>query len=197
VNLTFFRCTFWPVRDAAPDRRLQRHRRLERPEPARHHRGFTIAVAMLPFLWNIFITLRSGEPAGDDRGRGTRWSGHLVPAAAIQLRPPAADPFGAAGVRPPPRQGRAGAPGRALSMARTARPDHPGGGPGCEPAHGQRGISNPILGMILFITSEVMFFAASSPPTQRSPECHAVAALVNEAPFAPFQIHTRSCFRRS
>ncbi|MGZ6313308.1 MAG: cytochrome c oxidase subunit 3, partial [Candidatus Limnocylindrales bacterium] len=26
-------------------------------------------------------------------------------------------------------------------------------------AHGQRGISNPILGMVLFIVSEVMFFA--------------------------------------
>jgi cytochrome c oxidase subunit 1 len=28
--------------------------------------GFTIAVAMLPFLWNILITFRGGEPAGDD-----------------------------------------------------------------------------------------------------------------------------------
>jgi cytochrome c oxidase subunit 1 len=28
--------------------------------------GFTIAAAMLPFLWNVFITLRGGEPAGDD-----------------------------------------------------------------------------------------------------------------------------------
>ena len=57
-------------------------------------------------------------------------------------------------------------------------------------AHGQRGISNPILGMILFITSEVMFFAGLFAAyfnvrlnaTQWPP-------LVNEAPFAPFQIH--------
>jgi cytochrome c oxidase subunit I len=28
--------------------------------------GFTIALSMLPFIWNVFITLRSGEPAGDD-----------------------------------------------------------------------------------------------------------------------------------
>jgi len=39
MNLTFFPdAPAGPVRDAAPDRRLQRHRRLERPEPARHHR---------------------------------------------------------------------------------------------------------------------------------------------------------------
>jgi cytochrome c oxidase subunit I len=28
--------------------------------------GFTIAASMLPFLWNIFVSLRSGEIAGDD-----------------------------------------------------------------------------------------------------------------------------------
>jgi cytochrome c oxidase subunit 1 len=28
--------------------------------------GFMIAASMLPFLWNVFISLRSGEPAGDD-----------------------------------------------------------------------------------------------------------------------------------
>jgi cytochrome c oxidase subunit 1 len=28
--------------------------------------GFTIALSMFPFLWNIFISLRSGQPAGDD-----------------------------------------------------------------------------------------------------------------------------------
>ncbi len=28
--------------------------------------GFVIALSILPFLWNVFITLRSGEPAGDD-----------------------------------------------------------------------------------------------------------------------------------
>jgi cytochrome c oxidase subunit 1 len=28
--------------------------------------GFTIAASILPFLWNVFITFRSGQPAGDD-----------------------------------------------------------------------------------------------------------------------------------
>jgi cytochrome c oxidase subunit I len=28
--------------------------------------GFTIALSMLPFLWNVFLSLRSGPPAGDD-----------------------------------------------------------------------------------------------------------------------------------
>ncbi|TMG25919.1 MAG: cytochrome c oxidase subunit I [Chloroflexi bacterium] len=28
--------------------------------------GFTIATSMLPFLWNVMISLRNGEPAGDD-----------------------------------------------------------------------------------------------------------------------------------
>ena len=62
--------------------------------------------------------------------------------------------------------------------------------PGESRAHGQRGISNPILGMILFITSEVMFFAGLFAAyfnvrlnaTQWPP-------LVNEAAFQPFQIH--------
>jgi len=57
-------------------------------------------------------------------------------------------------------------------------------------AHAQRGISNPILGMILFIVSEVMFFAGLFAAyfntrlnaTQWPP-------FVNEAVFPPFQIH--------
>jgi cytochrome c oxidase subunit 1 len=28
--------------------------------------GFTIAASMIPFLWNVFVSLRSGQPAGDD-----------------------------------------------------------------------------------------------------------------------------------
>jgi cytochrome c oxidase subunit 1 len=28
--------------------------------------GFTIAASMIPLLWNIFVSLRGGEPAGDD-----------------------------------------------------------------------------------------------------------------------------------
>ena len=45
--------------------------------------GFTIAVAMLPFLWNIFITLRSGEPAGDDP-----WEGNTLEWATSSPPPP-------------------------------------------------------------------------------------------------------------
>jgi cytochrome c oxidase subunit 1 len=32
--------------------------------------GFTIAVSMVPFLWNVFVSLRSGKPAGDDPWEG-------------------------------------------------------------------------------------------------------------------------------
>jgi cytochrome c oxidase subunit 1 len=32
--------------------------------------GFTIAVSMAPFLWNVFVSLRSGKPAGDDPWEG-------------------------------------------------------------------------------------------------------------------------------
>jgi heme/copper-type cytochrome/quinol oxidase subunit 1 len=28
--------------------------------------GFTIALSMLPLLWNVFSSLRGGKPAGDD-----------------------------------------------------------------------------------------------------------------------------------
>jgi cytochrome c oxidase subunit 1 len=28
--------------------------------------GFIIAASMIPFLWNVFVSLRSGQPAGDD-----------------------------------------------------------------------------------------------------------------------------------
>jgi cytochrome c oxidase subunit 1 len=45
--------------------------------------GFTIAAAMLPFLWNIFITLRSGEPAGDDP-----WEGNTLEWATSSPPPP-------------------------------------------------------------------------------------------------------------
>jgi cytochrome c oxidase subunit 1 len=45
--------------------------------------GFTIAAAMLPFLWNIFTTLRSGEPAGDDP-----WEGNTLEWATSSPPPP-------------------------------------------------------------------------------------------------------------
>ena len=45
--------------------------------------GFTIAVSMLPFLWNIFITFRGGEPAGDDP-----WEGNTLEWATSSPPPP-------------------------------------------------------------------------------------------------------------
>ncbi len=45
--------------------------------------GFTIAVSMLPFLWNIFITFRSGEAAGDDP-----WEGNTLEWATTSPPPP-------------------------------------------------------------------------------------------------------------
>ncbi len=45
--------------------------------------GFTIAVAMLPFLWNVFVTLRNGEPAGDDP-----WEGNTLEWATSSPPPP-------------------------------------------------------------------------------------------------------------
>jgi cytochrome c oxidase subunit 1 len=45
--------------------------------------GFTIAAAMLPFLWNIFITFRSGRPAGDDP-----WEGNTLEWATSSPPPP-------------------------------------------------------------------------------------------------------------
>ena len=45
--------------------------------------GFTIALSMLPFIWNVFITLRSGEPAGDDpwEGNTLEWATSSPPPA--------------------------------------------------------------------------------------------------------------------
>jgi len=45
--------------------------------------GFTIAFSILPFLWNVFITMRSGEPAGDDP-----WEGNTLEWATSSPPPP-------------------------------------------------------------------------------------------------------------
>jgi len=45
--------------------------------------GFTIAASMLPFLWNVIITLRGGEPAGDDP-----WEGNTLEWATSSPPPP-------------------------------------------------------------------------------------------------------------
>ena len=45
--------------------------------------GFTIAASMLVFLWNIFLSLRSGAPAGDDpwEGNTLEWATSSPPPA--------------------------------------------------------------------------------------------------------------------
>jgi len=45
--------------------------------------GFTIALSMIPFLWNVFVTMRSGEPAGDDP-----WEGNTLEWATTSPPPP-------------------------------------------------------------------------------------------------------------
>src|ERR671920_1095095 len=88
--------------------------------------------------------------------------GDELAAAAVQLRPPPGDPLRAALVRPPPRPDDDPLMTSSSSALTTGDPGHgvaeqnPVGGL----AHDVRGgISNPILGMILFICSEVMFFS--------------------------------------
>src|SRR2546422_10879509 len=80
--------------------------------------------------------------------------GDELAATALQLRPPAGNPLGETAFRPASRARRdAGmtAPAHALTTEHS---------PVAGLAHDARGgISNPILGMLLFITSEVMFFA--------------------------------------
>jgi cytochrome c oxidase subunit 1 len=45
--------------------------------------GFTIAASMIPLLWNIFVSLRSGTPAGDDP-----WEGNTLEWATSSPPPP-------------------------------------------------------------------------------------------------------------
>jgi cytochrome c oxidase subunit I len=45
--------------------------------------GFLIAASMLPLLWNIFVSLRSGKPAGDDP-----WEGNTLEWATTSPPPP-------------------------------------------------------------------------------------------------------------
>lgn len=45
--------------------------------------GFVIAASMLPLLWNIFVSLRSGKPAGDDP-----WEGNTLEWATSSPPPP-------------------------------------------------------------------------------------------------------------
>ena len=108
-NLTFFPMhILGPRRHAPADRRLRLERRLEPAEPAGHDRRLHHRrVSMLPFLWNVFITLRSGELAGDDP-----WEGNTLEWATSSPPPPynfdhlPRDPLRAPGLRRPPRPGR-------------------------------------------------------------------------------------------
>jgi cytochrome c oxidase subunit 1 len=45
--------------------------------------GFVIAASMLPFLWNVFVSLRSGKVAGDDP-----WEGNTLEWATSSPPPP-------------------------------------------------------------------------------------------------------------
>ena len=66
--------------------------------------GFIIAASMLPFFWNVLVSLRNGKIAGDDpwEANTLEWATSSPP-PAVQLRPPAGDPLRAAGVRRPAR----------------------------------------------------------------------------------------------
>src|SRR5439155_12138544 len=155
---------------------------LERLEPAGigrriHHRRVGAAVPVERVHLAAQREGRRRRPVGGQHPR----VGDLVAAPAVQLRPAPRDPLRAAGVRCPPRARRAWRarrPGRGggASGARGGPRRQPGAGRRLVTAdapaltatavghaaaggHAQRGISNPILGMILFITSEVMFFS--------------------------------------
>jgi cytochrome c oxidase subunit I len=45
--------------------------------------GFTIALSMVVFIWNVFVTFRNGEPAGDDP-----WEGNTLEWATSSPPPP-------------------------------------------------------------------------------------------------------------
>jgi cytochrome c oxidase subunit 1 len=45
--------------------------------------GFLIAASVLPFLWNVFVSLRAGKPAGDDP-----WEGNTLEWATSSPPPP-------------------------------------------------------------------------------------------------------------
>ena len=134
--------------------------------------AFIIAASVLPFLWNVFITLREpAERADDPWDAQHARMGHHQPAAAVQLRLAAADPLRAAALRP---QARAAvtAPRPSRAPVRAPETAHDGTAPTrCAAPPGQdaevirsrrsgEGMDTALLGMLLFIASEVMFFAA-------------------------------------
>ena len=95
-----------PGRHGPAHRRLRRQPRLDGAQlPLDDRRVHDRRVSVLPFLWNVFITLR--EPRNAPRrpvGRLHARVGDHQPAAAVQLRLAAADPLRAAAVRPQARR---------------------------------------------------------------------------------------------
>ncbi len=103
------------VGNAAAHRRLRVDGRLERPEPRRDHRRLPDREQHDPVaLERVHLAAqrqaRRGRPVGGQHAR----VGDELAAAAVQLRPPARDPFRAAGVRRAPRScdARRRGPGR-------------------------------------------------------------------------------------
>ena len=140
--------------------------------------AFIIAVSVLPFLWNVFVTLRGPADAGDDPWDAytlewatsspppvynfdhlppVRWSGrssisstpswHTQPVTSV--RPVCPPRRGTTHDRGPRRHHRA----CRYRRPRRDRDRRPRAGV-------KRGMDTALLGMMLFIASEVMFFAA-------------------------------------
>ena len=130
--------------------------------------GFLIATSMVPLLWNVFVSLRSGKPAGDDpwEGNTLEWATSCRHRRTTSTVCPRSGPSGRCSTsatdrrtgrsRPYPSR-RARADAMAIDDHALTTTEH---SPVAGLAHDARGgISNVVLGMLLFITSEVMFFA--------------------------------------
>ena len=165
-----FNLTFFPMHElglaghAPPHRRLRLDRRLERPQPAGDDRRLhaspraccrcsgtsssRCAAASRPATTPGRATPSSGRPAR--RRRPTT----STTCREIRSERPAVRPSATARHRP--THGRE--PTTMTTESHALTPAGPQ--PGRRPAARQRGgISNAVLGMLLFITSEVMFFA--------------------------------------
>ena len=162
-----FNLTFFPMHllgldgHAAAHRGLRGERRLERAQPGRddrrvHHRGEHDPVPVERPRVAAQRQDRRRRPVGGQHAR----VGDLLAAAAVQLRPPARDPLRAAACSTPGTAGRRPTE-RPATMTDRRRPTADATLAQHEvlPSHAAGGISNPVLGMLLFITSEVMFFA--------------------------------------
>ncbi len=85
-----FNLTFFPMHElglAGMPRRIADYAsigRLERPQPRwPRSAGSRSRPSMVPLLWNIFISLRNGEPAGDDP-----WEANTLEWATTSPPPP-------------------------------------------------------------------------------------------------------------